>query len=207
MAAALQAVPQTAEEPDPPQCDLKNPVGQGPCTELEQLVYTPAMMLRLPELAQLGGESLRVTMTPSLGGRAQLYQVAIDDQGRASLLAIWLVGHPYLGWRELAREEAVLTAREYRRLAAGVDAVLAQPDPPLDDIICIDGPMVRVERHRGGATELIDTSSCMSPRSDAAFGLVAAFACQQVGRNASEALVRSLCASRLRFHRRYASGR
>ena len=120
MLAALQAVPET----EPPQCDAKLSE-RVPCTEPLPIVIQPAKVLRLPDLHELGGESIRVTSTPSLGGRGQLFQIALDRHGRASLLAVWIYGHPYAGWRELGREEAELTAREYRRLAARVDAALA----------------------------------------------------------------------------------
>ena len=200
MLAALQAVPEPAAEPEAPQCDLKNP-DRVPCTLLEPFVYLPAMVLRLPDLAALGGESIRATMTPSLGGRGELYQVTYDPQGRATLLAIWVVGHPYSGWRQIGREEVVLTGREYRRLAAQVDTALAQPDPPTGDMICFDGPGMRTERYRNGRMERYEAWGCGGEPSNVAFGLVAAFACRQIGRDAPDASIRRLCDHRIRVQR------
>jgi hypothetical protein len=193
--AAVQAVP----EAEPPQCDLKHPENT-PCVELERIVYLPATMLRLPALGELGGESIRVTMTPSWGGRGELYQVTRDPQGRANLLAVWVYGHPYVGWEEIGREEVVLTEREYRRLAARVDQALARPDPEVD-MICLDGPVWRTERHRDRQTAYFTAAGCGGQGSDIAFSQVATFACRQVGRDASLAPVRSSCRSRLRLAR------
>lgn len=200
MLAALQAVPEAAPESDTPQCDLKHP-DVVPCTVIEPIVYLPAMMLRLPALADLGGDSIRVTMTPSLGGRGELYQVTLDPHGRASLLAVWVVGHPYSGWREIAREEVVLTGRDYHRLAAQVDAALAQPDPPTGDVICLDGPGMYTERNQGGPTRRYEAWGCGGEASNVAFYTVAAFACRQIGRDAPDASIRPLCDYRIRFAR------
>lgn len=193
MLAALQAVP----DAELPQCDDKRPE-RIPCTEPLPVVIPPAKVLRLPDLAELGGESLRVTTMPSLGGVSELYQVTLDPQGRTTLLAVWTYGHPYSGWREIGREEVDLTGREYRRLAAQVDAALARPDPPFDGTICLDGTGMRTERHRNGHTEPYEAWGCGGERSNLAFDLVAAFACRQIGREAPLAMVRSSCSSRLR---------
>jgi hypothetical protein len=198
--AVVQAVPAVAEEPDPPQCDLKHP-DRVPCTELEQIVYMPAMMLRLPELADLGDDSIRVTMSPSFAGVGQLYQVSLDREGRGRLLAIWVRGHPYRGWVEIGREVFELTGREYRRLAAEVDAALASPDSESDEI-CFDGPVMRTERRRDGHTMDFTGGVCFGYPSTRAFTVVSTFACREIGRDAHLALIRSSCSSRLRLARR-----
>ena len=194
MLAAVQAVPSEL-----PQCDLKHPE-QLPCAELEPIVYLPATMLRLPTLAELGDDSIRVTMTPSLGGVGQLHQVALDRHGRASLLAVWVYGHPYRGWQEIGREEVDLTAREYRRLAAEVDAALSGPDPE-ENMICLDGPVMRTERHQDGQITNYSGGYCYGLGSGDAFTLVSTFACRQIGRQASLPIIRRSCSSRLRLAR------
>ncbi len=183
-----------------PECDPKHP-GIVPCIEHLPAVQLPATTLRLPELAALGGESIRATMMPSLGGRAELYQVTFDPQGRASLLAVWLAGHPYSGWREIGREEVVLTPREYRQLARRVDTALARTETPGGDEACLDGPGMRTERRRDGRTANYEAWGCGNEPGSVAFGVVAAFACRQIGRETATISIRRLCSYRIRSDR------
>jgi hypothetical protein len=164
-----------------PPCDAAHPEIL-PCTEPLPIVHSLADAIHLPALDRLGGDAVRATMMPSLGGGAVLYQASRTPDGRIELLAVAFFGHPYSGWRERSRAEAVLTPREYRRLLARVDAALAfeVPDPDSQDI-CLDGPGLRVERSRGGQTSVAEDWICRDGPASRAFEVVSGFACALVG--------------------------
>jgi hypothetical protein len=158
-----------------------------------------AEAIHLPGLDRLGGDAVRATMMPSLGGRAVLYQASRAPSGEIEFVAISFFGHPYSGWRETRRAEALLTAREYRRLLSRVDEALASEVSESEDI-CLDGPGLRVERGRGNETSVAEDWICRDGPAARAFQVVADFACNQVGRETGPGSARSACPVRRRDH-------
>lgn len=196
----LQAQPAAGPdaEPETPQCDRRHP-DRVPCHEALRVVYLPADAIHLPSLAE-GDEAIRATNMASLGGLAVLYQVRGNRYGDAELLAIWFVGHPYSGWREIGRVEADVEMRDYRRLVRRADAALALTDPPSDEI-CLDGSVYRVERSAAGVASRATGDMCGPRGVSIVPALLAAFTCQQTDRAQLPAFVRGHCAEQLRAAR------
>jgi hypothetical protein len=105
-----------------------------------------------PELQDRGGDAIRFSTMPSLGGTAAI--VEITDNGWSRLIARFykLFGHPYEGWTVEVSHNFTLSRREFRELAGGVDSAVAAYRDPIpnpdngETITCTDGPGFLTER-------------------------------------------------------------
>jgi hypothetical protein len=135
---------------------------------------------------------------PALGGRAAI--VEIVDDGRARLVGrvYGLYGHPYLGWDIADAQMLSLSRTEYARLAAVVDAALAEYQRLFGDTgegamyVCTDGPGFVTERVvRGRVTTLAGDCAATEETAHPNMRVVAQFAalvCRHLGHEAASAL-------------------
>lgn len=111
--------------------------------------------LHRPPASALGRDAIRFSDQPSLGGLAFVVELTPNKAGGGAGRAVWLDGHPRIGWDFEGSARFTLSAAAYRRVAGAVDLALAryrspQFDDETDRFVCMDGPEALTERVRDG---------------------------------------------------------
>ena len=109
-----------------------------------------------PLLADIGGDVVRFSSAPALGGRGYVMTFAGAADG-AWAEVIWVFGAPRSGWRISHRQRFELEPNEYEYIAGMVDDAFALGEPNLRPdadtmIICTDGPGYLTERLMDGSS-------------------------------------------------------
>jgi len=119
-----------------------------------------------PPVRSLGSNSIRFSTAPALGGDGIVVEAVSRGERGARVTIIGLYGHAAFGWEEQDRVRFNLSPGAYRRLAARVDAALAQAmedgygNEEDDSIaVCGDGPGYRTERSARGSVVTV-AGSC-----------------------------------------------
>jgi hypothetical protein len=111
---------------------------------------------RAPAMSALGANALRFSSQPALGRTG--YVIAMKATGEVEIA--WFDGHPRLGWRRTHRHRFQIPQREYERVVAEVDRLMAlevvelqrrpndEAEPAI--VVCSDGPGYLTERIRDG---------------------------------------------------------
>ena len=137
-------------------------VGSGPNDD-----WSVAQQTRAPPLAALAEDSVRFSMTPSLGGRAYIMVISRKANFAEGSIRFY-VGHPTSRrWRDLGQVKFRISLEAYKRLVDEVDAAWAagEPDQMLPDaqgevMICVDGPELKAERRRNGESIWMTGKGC-----------------------------------------------
>ena len=185
-------------QPAQPDCRRWRSGGDLQYCPLERSIHDVLNAVPRPELQQLGGDAIRFSTMPALGGRAAI--VEIVDSGRTRLVGhlYGLYGHPYLGWDIADDQLFSLSRREYAQLVARVDAAFARYPQVIADLggearySCVDGPGLVTERVvRGNVATL--AGDCELTEQDAhpntrILALVTDLVCRHLGHEAAIAL-------------------
>jgi hypothetical protein len=89
-------------------------------------------------------------------------EIVRPGRGHANVRIFTFIGHPQTRWEPQDEDRLLLTATQYRQLAAQVDAAFAHHGPPVADpgsgetVVCMDGPGYLTERvHDGVVRSLV----------------------------------------------------
>lgn len=127
--------------------------------ELEREPHDPLTAARRPPAGALGSEAIRFSTAPSLGGRAFIVEIVRDSAGRGRARIAWAFGHPAWRWKIEGTARRRLSASDYRRLTAHVDAILESDEDIRSTgdwiALCADGLQPLTERVRQGRVETL----------------------------------------------------
>jgi hypothetical protein len=110
---------------------------------------------RAPRMADLGGDAVRFSSQPGLGGVGYIFVLRATGEVEIA----WFYGHLGLGWRRTRGERFQISEDEYQEIAAEVDRLLslgvAEAQSRITPegrilVVCADGPGYLTERVKSG---------------------------------------------------------